>query len=68
MTLFDWLTTPDGIAATHAGIVLLVAIAGWLQWQTHREVVAQQKLLDGHLNEHVAQDVAHLEGPDHNPL
>lgn len=35
MTLFDWLGTATGIELTHALIVLIVAISGWISYRNH---------------------------------
>ena len=58
MTLFDWLASPVGIDLTHAVIVLILAVASWVTYRTHRVTKANADRLDNHIAEHRA-DVAH---------
>jgi hypothetical protein len=56
--LIDWLTTPEGIELTHAVIVVLMAIGGYLTWLTRRNVQTNAERLNDHLEQHVI-DAAH---------
>jgi hypothetical protein len=46
MTFFEWLTTQTGIEFTHAVILVLVAIAAYIN---HRATVKVDQKLDGHI-------------------
>ena len=53
MSFFDWLGTAQGVELTHAVIVLLVAVAGYLSYLAKQQSNANATLLNNHLDEHV---------------
>jgi hypothetical protein len=53
MTFWDWLVTPAGVEATHAGILVLTAAAAVLGAAATRVAQGNKKLLNDHLEEHV---------------
>jgi hypothetical protein len=52
-SLTSWLASPTGIEFEHAVILLIVAIAGYLNWLTHQQTADNAKKLNGHLEEHM---------------
>lgn len=52
MTVFDWLITPGGIEASHALVLLLVAVTAAINLQIKRAVDKNAKKLNGHLESH----------------
>jgi hypothetical protein len=54
MDFWTWLGTPGGIEMEHAIITLLVAIAGYLSYLAHQQSAENRKLLNSHLEEHLA--------------
>ena len=71
MTVWEWLTSPIGIELTHAVILVLLALAGFLNYLAHRKANEVQSELSGHLADHSASSntttsgVTSAEG--HNP-
>lgn len=57
MTFWDWLASPIGIEAQHAVITLLLALAAYLSFLAHRQSKTNQQLLDGHLEQHMLNDI-----------
>lgn len=65
MTIFDWLSGPDGVALTHAVIVLVLALAGYLSYraeQTARVNTAHIQDVKATIADHIAID--HAGGAD----
>lgn len=58
MEPFAWLATPVGIEFTHAVIGVLIALAAYLSYLSHRAVKQTQQLLDGHLEAHIKEEAA----------
>lgn len=52
MTFWDWIGTPQGIAVTHAVVLLLTSTAAILGAIGARISTGNRKLLNGHLREH----------------
>lgn len=38
MGLFEWLSTPGGIELTHAVVVVLIAVSGYITYRTREHV------------------------------
>lgn len=53
MGLFDWLITPGGQTATHAVVLLIVAVAGYIN---HRAIRQNSDKLNGHLHDHMTHE------------
>lgn len=53
--MYDFLTSPTGIELTHAVILVLVALAAYLSAKAKAQSASNEKLLNGHLQAHVAQ-------------
>jgi cytoskeletal protein RodZ len=63
MTLFDYLASGVGIELTHAVIVVLLAIGGWITYQTRKQSEKNETLLHNHIDEHHAE-LAHTSPGD----
>lgn len=63
VTLFDWLATPSGQAVAHGLEVLLIALAALISAYSVRIGKSNNKLLNGHLRDHLygSGDRAELE-------
>lgn len=48
----DWLQTPQGSEVTHAVILLVVAVAGYIQYRTHAVAADAKKSIDTHVEMH----------------
>ncbi len=57
MDFWTWLASPIGVEAQHAVIGLVLALSAYLSYLAHRQSKANQQLLDGHLEQHMLNDV-----------
>lgn len=57
MTFFDWLASPLGVEFQHALIGLILALAAYLSYLAHRQAKSNEELLNGHLEQHMLNDV-----------
>lgn len=55
MPIIEFLETPAGNELVHAVVLLLVAISGWISYRTHVRAIENQKLLNGHLEQHIIE-------------
>lgn len=62
---FDWLASPIGIEAQHAVITLVLAVAAYLSFLSHRQSQRNEQLLNGHLQDHTLADA--LQSPPVGP-
>jgi len=55
MTIFDFLSSGMGVELTHAIIVVLLAVGGWISYQTRKQSEKNESLLQNHIDDHQAQ-------------
>ena len=62
MTLFDWLSTPPGLGIVNAFTLLIVAIAAYISYLARSQSAKNEKLIDGHIQQHVDDALSQIEG------
>jgi len=51
--LLEYATSPAGQELTHGIVLLTVAIASWITYQTREQAKRNERKLDGHLEQHL---------------
>lgn len=66
MNVFDWLASPTGVELQHAIIGLILALTAYLSFLARRQAKSNEQLLNGHLEQHMLNDV--LVAQPHAPV